>query len=126
MTVTSIDIDPNELKQAKKLAGTTSNRETVDLALRTLIAVRRQPAAVERIIGRRFEQDQIDAPTITPAPSAEPRKSAPRPKRTARDKSTVAKNGTVRDKSTGQGKGVVRDKSSGRVTSGVRHQSSAR
>lgn len=66
MAVTSIDIDPVELKQAKKLAGTTSNRETVDLALRTLIAVRRQPAAVERIIGRRFTPDQIDAPTITP------------------------------------------------------------
>lgn len=69
MTVTSIDIDPDELKQAKKLAGTTSNRETVDLALRTLIAVRRQPAAVERIIGRRFAPDQIDAPTIAPAVS---------------------------------------------------------
>ncbi|MGF2949085.1 type II toxin-antitoxin system VapB family antitoxin [Microbacterium alcoholitolerans] len=66
MAVTSIDINPEELKKAKKLAGTTSNRETVDLALRTLIAVRRQPAAVERIIGRRFEADQIDAPTIDP------------------------------------------------------------
>ncbi|KHK96604.1 hypothetical protein LK09_14850 [Microbacterium mangrovi] len=66
MTVTSIDIDPAELQQAKLLAGTTSNRETVDLALRTLIAVRRQPAAVERIIARRFDPDQIDAQTITP------------------------------------------------------------
>ena len=66
MTVTSIDIDPDELKHAKEIAGTTSNRETVDLALRTLVAVRRQPAAVERIIGRRFEADQIDAPTVTP------------------------------------------------------------
>lgn len=72
MAVTSIDIDPDELKQAKKLAGTTSNRETVDLALRTLIAVRRQPAAVERIIGRRFEADQIDAPTVAPAASSVP------------------------------------------------------
>ncbi|WEK60930.1 MAG: type II toxin-antitoxin system VapB family antitoxin [Candidatus Microbacterium colombiense] len=70
MTVTSIDINPAELKQAKELAGTTSNRETVDLALRTLIAVRRQPAAVERIIGRRFTPDQIDAPTIAPVTSA--------------------------------------------------------
>lgn len=70
MTVTSIDIDPDELKQAKQLAGTRSNRETVDLALRTLIAVRRQPAAVERIIGRRFAPDQIDAPTIAPGMSA--------------------------------------------------------
>ena len=68
MAVTSIDIDPEELRQAKELAGTASNRETVDLALRTLIAVRRQPAAVERIIGRRFAPDQIDAPTVTPEP----------------------------------------------------------
>jgi len=67
MAITSIDIDQDDLKQAKLLAGTSSNRETVDLALRTLIAVRRQPAAVERIIGRTFEADQIDAPTVKPA-----------------------------------------------------------
>jgi Arc/MetJ family transcription regulator len=66
MAVTSIDIDQNELKQARELTGAGSNRETVDLALRTLIAVRRQPAAVERIISRRFEPDQLDAATITP------------------------------------------------------------
>lgn len=66
MAITSIDIDQDELRHAKLLAGTTSNRETVDLALRTLIAVRQQPAAVERIIARRFEPDQIDAPTIAP------------------------------------------------------------
>lgn len=66
MAITSIDIDQDDLRQAKLLAGTSSNRETVDLALRTLIAVRRQPAAVERIIGRAFEADQIDAPTIAP------------------------------------------------------------
>lgn len=54
MTVTSIDIDPDELRRAKEVAGTTSNRETVDLALRTLVAVRRQPATVERIISRRL------------------------------------------------------------------------
>lgn len=66
MAITSIDIDQLQLKQAKQLAGTKSNRETVDLALRTLIAVRRQPSAVERIIARRFEPSQIDAPTISP------------------------------------------------------------
>ncbi len=66
MAITSIDINPEELLAAKQLTGSTSNRETVDLALRTLIAVRRQPAAVERIIGRRFADDQIDAPTILP------------------------------------------------------------
>lgn len=71
MAITSIDIDPAELKQARELTGASSNRETVDLALRTLIAVRRQPSAVERIIGRRFEPDQIDAPTITPASAAD-------------------------------------------------------
>jgi len=70
MAITSIDIDPDELRQAKALAGTTSNRETVDLALRTLIAVRRQPAAVERIIARRFDPAQLDAATIPPADNA--------------------------------------------------------
>jgi Arc/MetJ family transcription regulator len=72
MTVTSIDIDQAELKLAKEVAGTATARETVDLALRTLIAVRRQPAAVERLIGTTFEPDQIDAPTITPSVAAEP------------------------------------------------------
>jgi len=66
MAVTSIDIDPDELRTARELTGSSSNRETVDLALRTLIALRRQPAAVERIIGRRFDDDQIDATTIRP------------------------------------------------------------
>ncbi|MCQ9163639.1 type II toxin-antitoxin system VapB family antitoxin [Arthrobacter sp. STN4] len=78
MAITSIDIDRDELQQAKQLTGTTSNRETVDLALRTLIAVRRQPAAIERIIARRFEPSQIDAPTITPpAEALSEAKSAP-------------------------------------------------
>lgn len=71
MTVTSIDIDQHELRLAKQVAGTTTARETVDLALRTLIAVRRQPAVVERIISRTFDEDQIDAPTITPPGTAE-------------------------------------------------------
>lgn len=72
MAVTSIDIDKDNLAQAKLLAGTKSNRETVDLALRTLIAVRRQPSATERIIGRRFEPSQIDAPTVTPSGNSAP------------------------------------------------------
>lgn len=66
MAITSIDIDQDELRQAKELTGAASNREAVDLALRTLIAVRRQPSAVERIISRRFDPSQIDAPTIAP------------------------------------------------------------
>ncbi|MDN4613588.1 type II toxin-antitoxin system VapB family antitoxin [Leifsonia sp. F6_8S_P_1B] len=70
MAITSIDIDQEELRHAKELTGAASNRETVDLALRTLIAVRRQPAAVERIIARRFSEDQIDAPTVDPAEGA--------------------------------------------------------
>lgn len=72
MALTSIDIDRDKLKQAKQLTGTASNRETVALALRTLIGVRRQPAAVERIISRRFEPSQIDAPTDTPSAAALP------------------------------------------------------
>lgn len=66
---TPVDTDQETLTQARSLAGTTSDRDTVDLALRTLIAVlRRQPTAVETIIGRRFDADQIDAPTLEPAP----------------------------------------------------------
>lgn len=70
MAITSIDIDQEELQRAKEAAGTTTNRETVDLALRTLTAIRRQPAAVERIIGRRFDDDQFNAPTTAPSEEA--------------------------------------------------------
>ncbi|MEY9852971.1 Arc/MetJ family transcription regulator [Leifsonia sp. EB41] len=66
MAITSIDIDPDLLAQAKATTGASSNREAVDIALRRLLAMHRQQAAVERIIARRFEPDQIDAPTITP------------------------------------------------------------
>lgn len=62
MTVTSIDIDQDILRQAKELSGTTTGRETVDLALRTLIAVRRQPVAVERIIARHLDPDGTRVP----------------------------------------------------------------
>jgi Arc/MetJ family transcription regulator len=70
VAITSIDIDQDDLKQAKELAGTSSNRETVELALKTLIALRRQPAAVERLLAEHFDDDQIDAPTVTPSPDA--------------------------------------------------------
>ncbi|WP_382308134.1 type II toxin-antitoxin system VapB family antitoxin [Herbiconiux sp. UC225_62] len=67
MVVTSIDIDPGDLQAARRLVGATSNKETVAVALKTLIASRRQSAVIESIIAHRFEDDQIDAPTITPA-----------------------------------------------------------
>ncbi|MEN2742221.1 type II toxin-antitoxin system VapB family antitoxin [Microbacterium sp. X-17] len=66
MAITSIDIDPDLLAQAKATTGASSNREAVDIALRRLVAMHRQQAAVERIIAHRFEPDQIDAPTIRP------------------------------------------------------------
>ena len=64
MAVTSNVMNPVDLIAAKELTGSTSNRETVDLALRTLIALRRQPAAVESVIGRQFDDDRIDMATI--------------------------------------------------------------
>jgi hypothetical protein len=64
-----VGIDRAELQLARELTGSASDGETVGLALRTLIAIRRQPAAAERIISRRLEPGQIDAPTVTP-PSA--------------------------------------------------------
>ncbi|RFA21149.1 type II toxin-antitoxin system VapB family antitoxin [Subtercola boreus] len=66
MTVTSIDIDPVELRTARALAGASSNRETVDLALKTLIAIRRQPDVVSRIIAREFSTEQLDPGTVAP------------------------------------------------------------
>lgn len=94
MALTSIDIDRDKLKQAKQLTGTTSNRETVDLALRTLITVRRQPAAVERIISPRFEPSQINAATVTPPAASLP--SAPSNNGTASAESSAGNDIPVR------------------------------
>ncbi|RFA13597.1 hypothetical protein B7R22_13155 [Subtercola boreus] len=66
MTVTSIDIDPDLLSTARTLIGAASNRDTVDRALKTLIAMQRQPTVIEEIIAHKFSTDQIDAPTIEP------------------------------------------------------------
>jgi hypothetical protein len=66
--MTSIVIDDSLLRRARELTGGT-DQETVILALETLVAFRTQSAAVERIIGREFTDDQIDASVIAyPAP----------------------------------------------------------
>lgn len=64
MTVTTIDLDPDVLDVAKSLTGARTNRDVVTRALQTLIAVRRQPAAVERILGRTFTDEQMHAPVV--------------------------------------------------------------
>ncbi|MDP4332025.1 type II toxin-antitoxin system VapB family antitoxin [Curtobacterium sp. A7_M15] len=61
MTVTTIDLDQAVLDTAKELTGARTNRDVVNRALQTLIAVRRQPAAVERIIARTFTDEQTEA-----------------------------------------------------------------
>ena len=71
--MTSIDINPVELKAARDLIGAASNKETVDVALKTLIAIRRQPSAVNRIISRSFSDAQIEgehAPSADAQPPA--------------------------------------------------------
>jgi Arc/MetJ family transcription regulator len=66
MAVTTIDLDQRVLDDAKQLTGARSNREVVQRALETLIAVRRQPAAVERIITRDFAADPSSADELHP------------------------------------------------------------
>jgi hypothetical protein len=59
----SVAIDDVLLSRARGLTGGT-DQEIVTLALKTLIVCRTQPAAVERIIGRAFTDDQINASVI--------------------------------------------------------------
>lgn len=47
MTVTSIDIDPELLREAKRIYGVATNREVVDLALRDVVRRRRQLEAID-------------------------------------------------------------------------------
>ena len=46
MGVTSVDIDPDTLREAKAVLGVTTTREAVDLALRDVVKRRRQLDAV--------------------------------------------------------------------------------
>ncbi|MBT1544036.1 type II toxin-antitoxin system VapB family antitoxin [Curtobacterium aurantiacum] len=64
MAVTTIDLDQAVLDTAKELTGARTNRDVVNRALQTLIAVRRQPAAVERIMARDFTDDQTHASVV--------------------------------------------------------------
>lgn len=61
MAVTTIDLDQAVLDTAKELTGARTNRDVVNRALQTLIAVRRQPAVVERMVHRDFTEDQVHA-----------------------------------------------------------------
>lgn len=49
MSVTSVDIDADTLRQAKAALGVTTTREAVDLALREVVRRRHQLDAVEII-----------------------------------------------------------------------------
>lgn len=51
---------------AERLAQAAERARHGESEQRDLIDVKRQSSAVERIINRRFDPDQIDAPTITP------------------------------------------------------------
>lgn len=62
MAVTTIDLDQAVLDTAKELTGARTNRDVVNRALQTLIAVRRQPAVVERMVHRDFSEEQVHAP----------------------------------------------------------------
>ncbi|MFV0434384.1 MAG: type II toxin-antitoxin system VapB family antitoxin [Leucobacter sp.] len=64
MTITSIDIDPELLSDAKRLLGASSNREAVERALRYTVSKERQILAFERISKRSFSDEQLSAAKI--------------------------------------------------------------
>lgn len=50
MTLTSVDLDPQLLVRAKALTGEKTNRAVLDLALRRLIAAKREGAMAEGML----------------------------------------------------------------------------
>jgi len=62
MAVTSIDIDPELLREIKALYGIRTNKEAVDFALRDALMRARQLAAIDAISGLQLDLDplQID------------------------------------------------------------------
>lgn len=63
MSVTQIDIDDNALKEAMRMMGTTTKKETVNLALREYVARIQRLEALERLAARaqRGEFDEAAA-----------------------------------------------------------------
>lgn len=49
LALTSVDIDPDSLRQAKNSYGVRTNREAINLALRDVVMRRRQLDAIDRI-----------------------------------------------------------------------------
>ncbi|MFI7132897.1 type II toxin-antitoxin system VapB family antitoxin [Nonomuraea sp. NPDC050153] len=63
MSVTQIDIDDNALKEAMRMMGTTTKKETVNLALREYVARVKRIEALEKLATRaqRGEFDEASA-----------------------------------------------------------------
>ncbi|MBB5776454.1 type II toxin-antitoxin system VapB family antitoxin [Nonomuraea angiospora] len=63
MSVTQIDIDDNALKEAMRMMGTTTKKDTVNLALREYVARVKRIEALERLAARaqRGEFDEAAA-----------------------------------------------------------------
>ena len=64
MAITSIDIDPELLCEAKRLLSASSNREAVERALRYTVSKERQLLAFERISQRAFTDEQLNAEKV--------------------------------------------------------------
>lgn len=63
MSVTQIDLDDNALKEAMRMMGTTTKKETVNLALREYVARVKRIEALEKLAARaqRGEFDEAAA-----------------------------------------------------------------
>ncbi|MEV1169890.1 type II toxin-antitoxin system VapB family antitoxin [Nonomuraea sp. NPDC049784] len=63
MSVTQIDIDDDALKEAMRMMGTTTKKETVNLALREYVARVKRIEALEKLAARaqRGEFDEVSA-----------------------------------------------------------------
>ncbi|MEI4273402.1 type II toxin-antitoxin system VapB family antitoxin [Klenkia sp. LSe6-5] len=67
MTVTTVDIDKELLAQARELLGTTTTKATVHEALRELVALRRQTAALDALAALDLDLDP-DPHKVHPSP----------------------------------------------------------
>jgi Arc/MetJ family transcription regulator len=57
MPITSVDVDADMLRQAKKAYGVRTNREAINLALQDTVMRQRQLAAIESIAAMELDDD---------------------------------------------------------------------
>lgn len=64
MAVTSVDVNHEAIREIKKLLSLKSDREVINEGITLLLAQARQKRTLERLLKRKFANDEMNPPVI--------------------------------------------------------------